>query len=233
MMQYPPYEWTDWSVDDISGIELWNQMSEWMEGLTRWNRLAMAFSPRKSMIGPSARTFKWFDDINARRKCVGVASVDAHEFPVKVGPFTVPIFSYKVHFHSLRTYLLLAEPLAATLVEAKRQVYDALSDCRVFGANVRWGNADGFEFSARSKSEKVVVGGTITTAADVHLEVRLPGEAEIRLIHNGTPAVSTISDRLVLKVDQPGLYRVEAWRKSRCWIFSNHIRVSVPSQGER
>ena len=34
---YPPYPWTLWDSDCYDGIEIWNQMSEWMEGLTNYN----------------------------------------------------------------------------------------------------------------------------------------------------------------------------------------------------
>lgn len=31
--QYPSYPWTDWDIEGIDGIEIWNQMSEWVENL--------------------------------------------------------------------------------------------------------------------------------------------------------------------------------------------------------
>src|SRR5438552_6909679 len=27
------YPWTEWNTDDFTGIEIWNHMSEWVEGL--------------------------------------------------------------------------------------------------------------------------------------------------------------------------------------------------------
>ena len=78
LKEYPAYPWTDWEVDDFDGVELWNQMSEWMERLTPFNRLAMALSPRKSLVAPCARTLKRWDEINQRRRCLGMAGVDAH-----------------------------------------------------------------------------------------------------------------------------------------------------------
>ncbi len=51
--EYPAYPWRDWAVEGYTGIELWNQMSEWMEKLTKYNKLLMSLSPRKSMIGPT------------------------------------------------------------------------------------------------------------------------------------------------------------------------------------
>lgn len=227
MSQYPPYEWTDWSIDNVTGIELWNQMSEWMERLTPWNKLLMAFSPRKSMIGPTDRVLRWWDALNQKRKYAGVTSVDAHSFPVKVGPLTVRIFPYKVHFRTLQTHLILPERLSEDVVTARRQVYDAIRDCRVFGSNARWGGMEGFEFSAVNGAERATVGGRISEAEGTRLTAKLPQRARLRLIGNGEQLVETISDRLEYTVNTPGVYRVEAWRYKRCWIFSNHIRVGM------
>ena len=35
----PPYPWTDWEVDGFDGIEIWNQMSDWVENLKSWMSL--------------------------------------------------------------------------------------------------------------------------------------------------------------------------------------------------
>ncbi len=227
MGQYPPFPWTDWNVDGYTGIELWNQMSEWMERLTPTNKLIMAFSPRKSMIGPDVKTLARWDEVNRTKKIVGVASVDAHAFPIKVGPFTVEIFPYKVHFRSLRTYLILPEPMSSDFSVAKKQVYDAIRDCRVFGAHIRWGDPVDFQFTGRSGAERVVAGGRLSNLKDAALEVQLPSPAHIRMIGNGRKLVEAVGRELQFNPTEPGIYRVEAWKQGKCWIFSNHIRIAV------
>ncbi len=225
MEEYPPYPWTDWSVEGYTGVELWNQMSEWMERLTPWNKLAMALSPRKSMVGPTDRILRIWDEMNRQKKTVGIAGVDAHAFPVKLGPFTVEIFPYKVHFRCLRTHILLPEPMASDFPTASRQLYDAIRDCRVFCSNMRWGNAEGFRFEAANDETAVTCGGEVAAGRDTVLTVRLPERARLRVIHDGAAMLESDTDRLELKSPEPGLYRVEAWKGSRGWIFSNHIRV--------
>ncbi len=225
--RYPPYPWTDWSAEGFQGIELWNQMSEWMERLGLMNRIFMAFSPRKSMIGPAPATVARWDELNLTGKIFGVASVDAHAFPVKLGPFTVAIFPYKVHFRSLRTYILLREPLSSSFEVAKRQLFEALRDCRVFCANVRWGDPSQFSFSASNETEKAVCGGTIMNYAGAAIHVASPSRARILLIRNGRPIAESVSRHFSYAVSEPGLYRVELWKRSRGWIFSNHIRIGL------
>ncbi|HUV31490.1 MAG TPA: histidinol-phosphatase [Acidobacteriota bacterium] len=225
--KHPPYPWIDWSVRGYDGIELWNQMSEWMEKLRPWNKLAMAFSPRKSMVGPTAKVLKIWDDVSRAGKLVGVVGVDAHAFPVKVGPLTVTIFPYKVHFRCLRTHIILPEPMSRDFVTARRQLYDALRNCRVFCSNMRWGVADDFRFSARNDKEYAICGGRLTSADNTRLTVRLPSVATVKLVANGETVLQTVSDTVEYAVKMPGIYRVEAWKGKRSWILSNHIRVGL------
>lgn len=228
--RYPPYPWLDWDADQFDGIELWNHLSEWMEKLTPYNKIPMAFSPRKSMVGPTERILKKWDEINMTRKCVGIAGVDAHAFPISVWPFTVEIFPYKVHFRCLRTHVLLPEPFSDDLTIAKKQLYDAFRDCRVFGSNMRWGSADSFEFNARSDGQRATMGGKVPLSNDTTIKVNLPSIATIKLIHNGQQVVEASGDRLSFTVREPGIYRVEAWKNHRCWIFSNHLRIGDSKQ---
>ncbi|MFH1373149.1 MAG: histidinol-phosphatase [bacterium] len=225
--RFPAYPWKDWTADGFTGIELWNQMSEWMEQLTRYNLLLMAFSPRKSMIGPTDRILKKWDELNMERKVVGIASPDAHAFQFRIGPFKVEIFPYKVHFRCLRCHIILPEPMAKEFPVARRQLYDAIRDARLYMSNMRWGNVDAFEFYGQNATERVVCGGCLPIDDNTRLLVRTPSRATLKLIHNGQIILQADTDRLEYSVSQPGIYRVEAWKGKRGWIFSNHIRIGV------
>ena len=225
MGRYPPYPWKDWSVDGFHGMELWNHMSEWMERLTPSNRIMMALSPRKSMIGPTPRLLKKWDKLNLEKKCVGVASVDAHQFPIRIGPFTVQIFPYKVHFKTLRTHILLREPLEDKFEPAKKQVLEALRDCRVFFSNMRWGIAEDFEFYAVNNKEQAVSGGVLVDMENIRLKVKIPRRARIKIVADGRYVFEKVTSNLEYRPEREGLYRVEVWKKKRGWIFSNHICI--------
>lgn len=227
MGKYPPYPWTDWTASGYQAIELWNQMSEWMEKLKPSNKLLMAFSPRKSMVGPTERVLRLWDEINLRQKCAGVASTDAHAFPIGIGPFIVEIFPYKVHFKSLRTYVIMREPMSRDLSAAKRQLSDAIRECRVFVANLRWGDAASFQFLAERGGESITAGERMDDHEGVTLRVTLPSAAEVRVVHNGRIVREALTEHLNYRVVHPGLYRVEAWKGKRGWIFSNHIRIGA------
>jgi len=227
LADHPAYPWTDWDVTGYTGIELWNQMSEWMEKLTRFNKLRMVFSPRKFMIGPTDRILTKWDALNLDRKVVGIAGADAHAFRIKAGPLIVQVFPYKVHFRSLRCYVLLSQKMSNDPATAREQLYGAIRDCRLFFANVRWGAADSFEFWAENEDCTAVSGQSLPLSAETTIQVRLPARAEVRLVHNGQRLLSTVTRRLEYAVQLPGIYRVEAHKGKRGWIYSNHIRVGV------
>ncbi len=227
LKQFPPYPWDDWTVEGFTGIELWNQMSEWMEKLTWWNKLPMALWPKRTWIGPTDRILKKWDELSQARKVLGMFGVDAHSFPRNLGPIKFRLFSYKLHFQSLRNHIILDSPLAKGYATAKKQFLDALRDCRVFCSNHLLGDASSFAFSAISGADKVTCGGSIADSKQVRLQIALPKAADLRILHNGAVIYRNSVTSIELPVKEPGLYRVEAWQGERMWILSNHIRIGV------
>jgi hypothetical protein len=223
--RFRSYPWTAWEVKDFDGLELWNQMSEWMEGLKYYNQIIMLLSPRKWLKSPTRRIMRKWDDVNLRRRVVGIASVDAHGFLYRAGPLKLTIFPYKVQFKSLRSHLILDEPLSRDLDTARNQVYGAIRDCRVFMSNYRWGEAKDFRFEIKSASEAVMLGGRIKLGDDIRASVSIPIAGRIRLIHNGKLISEKKGKSFEQTIAQPGIYRVEVYRGKKGWIFSNHIRV--------
>jgi hypothetical protein len=228
---YRAYPWTAWEARGFDGVEIWNQMSEWMEQLRWYNRLAMIFMPRKSLQGPTDRVLRFWDEESQRRKVAGIAAVDAHGYPYRAGPLRLTIFPYKVQFKTLRTHLLLPREMSTDINEARRQVYDAIRDCRIFNSNYRWGDATGFSFTVSSAAVSAVCGGEVKLADDCLAKVKSPRKGNIRLIGNGRLIAETESDQLTAQISRPGVYRVEVHRKGRGWIFSNHIRVTDGPSG--
>jgi hypothetical protein len=225
--KYPSYPWNAWEAKGYDAIEIWNSMSAWMELLKRLNMLKMVFMPRRGLRGPTARILRKWDEISMAKKVAGIGSADVHAHAYRRGPLKITIFPYKVQFRSIRTHLLLDEPLSDDIKTAKRQIFQAIRGCRVFVSNYRWGDAGGFKFQARSQEKIYQVGDDIPFTNDLTLELFAPRVADIRLIHNGKPEIETTSDKIILPIKEPGLYRAELKRKNRGWIYSNHLRVST------
>ncbi|MFH2037732.1 MAG: histidinol-phosphatase [Candidatus Zixiibacteriota bacterium] len=225
--KYRPYPWTDWDVEGFDGLEIWNQMSEWMENLKSYNKLMMLFSPRKSLKAPTDRILTKWDELNLTRKVAGIAAADVHAFPYKIGPFKVVIFPYKVQFKALRLHLLLPEKLSVDLKTAQKQVYEAIRDCRFFNSNYRWGDAAGFQYTARQGGNTAINGGKLDFSDDCQIRIKCPRKGLIRLVGNGQMVAEANGDSLEYAVKRPGVYRVEVHKNKHGWIYSNHIRIGV------
>lgn len=228
LRDYPGYPWTRWDVEGYDGMEIWNQMSEWMEQLTPVNKYFKVFSPRKSVLVPPAKTLARWDQLARQRKVVGIGGVDVHAFGYRLGPFTVNIFPYKVFFKSIRTHLLLDHPLdTGDFPEARQAVYGCLKQGRLFFANFRRGDASGFRFWAARDGRIVTMGDRLELKeGGVDFWVRLPRKGDISLIHDGRRVARTCGRELFYSTDLKGAYRVEVTRRDKGWIYSNHIHIT-------
>ncbi len=224
--KYPSYPWTAWEAEGFDGIEIWNQMSEWMEKLTKFNQLKMVLSPRRALDSPTRRILKIWDELNQKRKVVGIGGVDVHAHPYKIGPFRIIIFPYKVQFKSIRTHILLDEPLSSDFKKAKEQIFSALRNCNVFASNYRWGDGKGFAFYAQSRNQIAKIGEEINSRDKITLSIKTPQKSQIRLLCDGKVVCEKEGKNLDYTPEVKGSFRVEIYRRKRGWIFSNHIRVS-------
>ncbi len=223
----PPYPWTAWDVE-IDGIEIWNQLSQWVEGLTRSNRYRRFLHPLKSLTRPDPETLAVWDRLNKKKRVVGYVGVDAHslKYPILKGLFHVKVFHYKVQFRSLRTHLLLKNPLHKSDFEiARRQILDALRNGRHFGANHRQGNANGFRFYAVQDGKRYLPADRIEPGKPVEFCARSPLHADLVLLCDGKEIIRVYGKRLTFKTTAPGVWRIEAHRHKRGWIYSNPIRI--------
>ena len=230
------YRWDDWPIDGprerdgrVMRIELWNLMSDWGEHLKQRNKILNYFVPRLGMIGPTPATLAWWDRLNiAGRRTFGVAGVDAHAFKQRAPWGTVEVFPYRWCFRTLTNYLLLDRPLSADSTEARHQVYGALVSGRCYFLNRLDGDANTITFEAIQPNREVSTwycgdcpsldGGPLLIRADVGCD------AFVRLIYNGDVLASGVHT-LRQSIAKSGIYRLEAYRGGRPWLYTNPIYV--------
>jgi hypothetical protein len=234
MKEHPPYPWIAWNTEDFTGIEVWNHMSEWMENLTEQNKYQSFLHPLRSIMAPPHETLKLWDELNLKRKVVGIGGVDAHAHKQNLfGFFEVEIFPYKVLFKSIRTHLMLPNSLAKKntkdfVIKAKKSIYTALAQGRCFFANDYHADSKGFQFYAKSGNKKFYMGEMVNTSEKLTLYVSLPvPSAEIRFIRNGSLISKIESNKAEFKIKENGIYRIEVYFFGKAWIYSNHIRVGM------
>jgi len=234
MKEHPPYPWTEWDSNDFTGIEIWNHMSEWMEGLTEQNKYNYFIHPLRSIVGPNVETLKVWDSLNLKRKVVGIGGVDAHAHKINVLGFVeMEIFPYKVLFKSIRTHILCEEELIISsetheINKSKKNVNKALADGRCFISNFYHGDARGFRFYAESGNKTYQMGDVVPLSKKVKLMVKLPSSSDkIRLIHNGELNEEKSGTNVEFLAPKKGVYRIEVYNNQNAWIFSNHIRIGL------
>jgi hypothetical protein len=227
------YRWDDWSVDGPReragrpfGIELWNQLSDWGEHLTQRNKEVHFFLPHLGMRGPTRETLAWWDRLNVTgKRTFGVGGVDAHAFRKRAPWGEVEIFSYKWSFGTLTNYLLLEAPLAPDARTAIGQVYAALGDGRSYFVNRYDGACPALVFDAEQQGRQRAIGSSPSLRDGPLALIADAGRAAgLRLIHNGR-AVAAARRSLRYEAGEPGVYRLEGYRKGRPWLFTNPIYV--------
>jgi hypothetical protein len=228
---YPPYPWTAWDVDGFDGIEIWNQMSEWMEGITRRNWMWRILHPLRSIRYPVWETLERWDRLNRSRRVVGLGGIDVHAHTFRVfGIIPVEIYPYKVQFKSIRTHLLTRRPLHEggthlSFQEADEEILEAFTSGRCFVSNFRVGDGRGFRFWAEDREKKFSMGSRIRQKEPLTFHVLSPLPGNMTLLRDGQQVQYVQGRELVYKAREKGVFRVEIFRNKRGWIYSNPIVV--------
>ncbi|MBV6478330.1 MAG: hypothetical protein HGGPFJEG_01081 [Ignavibacteria bacterium] len=233
LKDHPAYPWTEWESEDFTGIEIWNHMSEWAEGLNESNKLQRLIHPLKSIIAPPEVTLQKWDELNQKRKVTAIGGIDAHAHKHNIMGFEFEIFSYKVLFKSIRTHVFTEKEISKSdgnnFEYDKKQIIESLAAGRSFIVNNYYGSGRGFRFSAEYDGHSYSMGDEIkfdkTKGKKIIFRTLLPSEAKIRLIQNGKCIDELKGLDCIWDKDETGTFRIEAWKNDRGWIFSNQIRV--------
>ncbi|MBI4341521.1 MAG: CehA/McbA family metallohydrolase [Candidatus Omnitrophica bacterium] len=214
--------WRNWNVHGFTGVEAYNVAHDTLDEnrmrLVLWTLTTPAEPFYYSILDrPYDPLAKWDELIRQHGHVVGIGSADAHEFHL----MGIKFASYDDVFQLVRTHVLLPEPPLTA-----EKVYSALKQGHAFMSIGLIGNAKGFAFVAQ-KDDRVlgVMGDSVELTDGLHLTTALPAPANLTLFRGGVPVASFTGTRWRMPVDTPGVYRVEAMRHGKPWIFSNPIYV--------
>lgn len=224
----PNISWRDWQVTGYDGIELWNYMSEFKSVLkNRMYAVIYAYMPALAIRGPYPETLHKWDELLQIRPIAALGGSDAHGKSYRLGPLSREVYPYEYLFRTINTHLLSVEPLTGDLAHDKSVIYGALRAGHSFLGYERPGPIAGFKFWARSGDAEATMGETLTLQRTLELRVESPGGGRLCLVRDGHIVAETRGDSLTLVTHQPGVYRVEVYRRylgqQRGWIFSNPI----------
>lgn len=226
-----PFNWLDWDVKGYTGIELWNQLSEFKTRSTSLGKaLFHGLFPRYMTLGPLDRSLKLWDELLSKSKTpvIAVAGNDAHANRVSAGPFSKVIYPYDFQFAAFNNHLLVARPLSGEINTDRKMIYEALAKGNLFLAYDLPHSTRGFRFSVNHNDGQFWMGDTVKAESGMTFQVRLPMRTHVRLLKDGK-VIREHDDREVLThiSKEPGVYRVEVYidylGRHRGWIFSNPI----------
>lgn len=226
--RYPSYPWTEWEVSGFDGIELWNQMSEWVESLRSWISFFRIFYPRRFLKGVPDSLMKKWDRLNLTRFVSGIGGVDAHTYNLKIFGFTLKIFPLKVELKGIRTYLYLQkDPFELSDEEAMEQVKTALAKGHGFIGYYRRGDARGTLITLIDNNNREFFSGEINEEVELpaKISVKIPSFATISLIRNGDTISTIKSTNALFEIDKKGVYRIEVYKREDAWIYSNPFPI--------
>jgi hypothetical protein len=223
--------WEDWDIEGYTGIELWNGLSELKTVVkSKMGGFLYAYFPEFIAQGPLPQTLTLWDNLLSRNvQVVAIGGSDSHAIPMRLGPIRKIIFPYAFHFSTINTHLLTPSPLSGDLSSDSKMIYEALASGHSFIGYDLPASTRGFRFSAQTLDQIVIMGDEIQIHGSITLQVHSPDSTETRLLKDGKIIKITHQQNMVHTTVEPGVYRVEVYRKFlgkiRGWIFSNPIYI--------
>ncbi|MCI0526236.1 MAG: hypothetical protein L0Y56_02110 [Nitrospira sp.] len=221
-----PRGWQDWSLEGITGVEIYDILDDVMD--KKWKFPKLFFDvlysygryPEEVFISiqdhPSWHLRKW-DQLSQSQRVVGIAGNDAHQ-NVKVMGYQLD--PYPLSFKFVTTHVMAPELNEDSILSALKSghayiSFDLLSD------------ATGFLFTVLGGGTSGILGDEIKFIEEQVLTVQVPTPGLIVLVKDGHRFRQCLCSRFSVPAAGPGVYRVEVFLKIqdrwRPWILSNSI----------
>lgn len=223
------YTWNDLTVKGYNGLCLWNFASRWKERIKGvFHGIFFLSFKSQTLKGPSRETISFWDSQCQKRRVIAVGGSDAHGSLFKLGPVSFIPLSYDFMFRAINIHLLLNRKISKDFKEAKKEIYEAMREGRLFIAHDRLSPANGFRFYFLSDDGSDLIMGEEDYFHKGNLLVELPDYGEIRILKDGLIVKRLRGLETVYRARGRGVYRVEVYRRLpifgwRPWIFSNPI----------
>lgn len=226
---YPAIRWEfgDFSIAD--GIEIWNYFSNWANEYDDSNLLTQAyyyFFGNFLKNEPLPETLETWDKMNdgVRVPKFAIGGLDSHAIKYRKFMMTFTVYPYLTLFKTVINVIPSKEKLPHDFEKAKNFILNSIKTSRFFVLDQRRGNNCEMYFYAHNKTLACTLGDSIEVDEDSEINVTLPKRAEIRLVKDGEYWLSAKrTKRANFKIKYPGTYRVEIYRYSQAWAFSNPI----------
>jgi hypothetical protein len=227
------YPWKDWSVQGFQGIEIWNFLSQWRDGVSGIIKgIYLMINPHSAFIqGPYREALKVLDRYQQEGcRIILAGGSDAHNALLRIGPLKFRISPYDLCFKCINMHILTEERFSGIYLEDREKFYNAMRKGKCWVAYDFFKNSRGFSFVIRSRTEEWGMGESIPLQNSLQAEVRTPYKARVVLMKNGRCWEKSQGQKHVFERIREGVYRVEVFHaqglRYRPWIFSNSIWVT-------
>lgn len=223
------YAWKDLSVSGFTGLCIWNFASRWKERVKSiLHGIFFLCFKIQTLKGPSSETMSFYDKLCLQKKVGAIGGSDAHGSQFRWGPINITPLTYDLLLRSINIHVFLNRKILKDFDHAKKDIYEAMREGRLFIANDKLCPARGSKFYFLSDDGSDLLMGEEDYFQPGNLVVELPNKGEVRLFKDGKQVDRSRGMEYVYRVTEKGVYRVEVYRQLpmfgwRPWIFTNPI----------
>ena len=230
LLKVADYPWKDRDVQGYTGLEVWNFFSQLLGAAVGvWGVLGAIFAPYRLVSRPQPETLALWDQLGRERAVPALGGVDAHGITPGLLRLPLVVTNYRLMLKTVWTHALLDRPVSGDWREDGRALLEAVGRGRSYLSSPGGPASRGFRLWAEGPEGALQMGdeGRIS-GGPYQLCLTLPARADVRLVWNGNTAAQRSGVRSWnFTVKEPGVYRVEVYRRSlagtRLWILSNAV----------
>lgn len=224
--------WEDWAVEDFTGIELWNNLSEFKVRFRhKLQAYFYALFPNFMALEPPQQIREIWDRYLIKGKqMVAIGGADAHTLIHPVGPFPLEVFPYRYHFRTINNHLLVDEPLNGNEVDDRNAIFNSLRRGNLFIANDLVHPAKGFVCFLEKGNRSIQMGENTSFEPGMKIQAELPAKADTFIVRDGKRIKEfRHANSFTYPIQEEGVYRLESYRRDRFerrgWIFTNPFYI--------
>ncbi|MBI5154067.1 PHP domain-containing protein [Candidatus Poribacteria bacterium] len=211
-------------VENVDLIEIWSFLDEFLATVKGAQALQNQVRPERMLNGPPRCVARRWDQEQLKRPIAAIGSLNAHYRKEPLLEWR-EFFPYHVSFRTIQT-VAICPPLPDVGIRARDMIWAALRQGSSFLCNHALGDCDGFSVSYEDADGTLHrMGETAEYTPGGYIRIQLPEEAEFVLRKDSLPLYWGGGESIRFPAPAPGIYRVEAYRDRRVWLFSNAIRV--------
>jgi hypothetical protein len=224
----PGHNWADWKVDGFTGMELWTFKAAWKLGSAAAPSKTYAWrNPDSVLSGPSEQVLHTWDSLGRGRRVVGIGCADNHGYMTAIDGTSRSIFPWNVGLAGIVSHVLVEKEALAQ--DPRAAFLSAVRSGHVIVAHDGLAPAAGFETRAVNlkTGESFAPGDCIQTTDDLCIEVSSPRPAALCILRDGQVLHEEEGQHIQVKIEEAGVWRVEAQLAGRPWVFANPFYIRV------